>query len=148
MRFANFTKIPTAVPRRWFGEVATMEAGPFRILGLLAGVTGLLAVSHFLPFLDPFLLPPYPTQYHESWNLFALIRHPVWTWMIFGLAVLASISLIIGKRERLSALVLLGFMSGIIASARPLTSSSSSVFCLLMAFLALMPEAREDGTRR
>jgi hypothetical protein len=128
--------------------MATLEAGPYRLLGWLAGATGLLAVSHFLPFVDPFLLPPYPTQYHESWNLFALVPHPVWTWMVFGLAVLASVSLIIGKRERLSALVLLCFMSGIIASARPLTSSSSSVFCLLMAFLALMPDAREDGTRK
>lgn len=147
-QFERLRKVAGRGPRRWFEEVSTIDGGPFRMLAMAAGISGILAVGHFLPFVDPFLLPPYPTQYHNSWNFFALVAHPVWTWMVLGSAVLASISLIIGKRERLCALVLLCFMSGIIASARPLTSSSTSVFCLLMAFLTLMPNASENQSRR
>jgi len=132
----------------WFRSLSTIDPKVFRLLAASAGVVGIFAVLNVLPFVNPFLVPPYPTQYTGSWNFFALVEHPVWTWAVLLAACVASIALIRGIRTRCSALVLLLFMSGVISSARPLTNSGSSVFCLLMLFLALMPEVRDDGSRR
>lgn len=132
----------------WFRERSTIERGPYRLLCAAAGVVGILAVASFLPFFDPFFVPPFPTQYHRSWNIFALVPHPVWAAILFLGAFLAGVGLLVGRYQRRCALVLLLFMSGVIASARPLTSSSASVFCLLMVFLALMPDENDKGVRR
>ena len=123
----------------WVNALASLDESGWRLLSRAAGVVGILAILNYLPYLDPYLYPPYPALYTGTYSVFSFVPHPVWTWICFLSAGWAAWQLLRLRYQRVAPLVLLLWMSGIITAARPLTSSSSSVFCLLMIFLILMP---------
>ncbi len=63
----------------------------------------------------------------------------MWTYLVFGFATVAALGLISGRWPRVSALVLLLFVAGLVSVARPLTSGATGVLCFLYFWIALMP---------
>jgi hypothetical protein len=59
--------------KRWAGSLVVLDAEVFRVLCVLAGAVGMVAVAVYLPWAEVFLSPPYPSRHRGLGSLFALV---------------------------------------------------------------------------
>lgn len=134
---------------RWVAHLCLLDFDAYRLLCVFAGISGVFAVGHYLPWADPFLSPPFPARHRGLGTVFALIEHPAWTLVVFVVATIAALGLILGRWPRVASWILLLFIAGIVSAARPLTSSAAGVLCLIYFWIGMMPPAaRADGALR
>lgn len=141
---ADHPPASNALPARWWRDVSRIDAPVSRLLTACAGGSLLLCLRTYLPFYDPYFLPPFPAAETRAWNFFALIEHSAWSAAVFLLGGLAGGGLILGRRPRVCAALGLLVTSGIAVAGRPLISTSLTVMSLLLLYLALFP-ARTPG---
>lgn len=146
---------PHAPPRpvrgylaRWWREVPRIEGSARRILTAAAGLSLLLCLRTYLPFFDPFFVPPFPAAESRAWNLFAFVQHPAWSAGVFAAGALAGVALLLGRHQRSAPVVGLLVCSGIAVAGRPLISTSLTVMILLLLYLALFPSGKSSEHER